>query len=204
MGDMEGSAMTIALRTDYDAAGVRALAAASKNAHQSRRLLSIAAIYDGMNRTAAAKIGGMDRQTLRDWVHHFNADGPQGLIDHWAKGPTPKLSAAQTAEFAQIVDKGPDPAVDGVVRWRRADLQRLLAARFGVVFCERYVGTLLKQLGFSRISARPQHAAQDPQVVAAFKKTLPPPSKATPAIWQRQPRSRSGSRMKPALARRMA
>ena len=96
----------------------------------------------------------MDSQTLRDWVHCFNASGPEGLLDNWSKGAPPRLSPEQQADLAAIVEGGPDRAVDGVVRWRRVDLQRVIEARFGVIYCERYVGTLLKKLGFSHISAR--------------------------------------------------
>ena len=115
----------------------------------------------------------MDRQTLRDWVHRFNAHGPDGLKDSWSKGNPPRLSADQQAELAQLVETGPDRVVHGVVRWRRIDLQRLIAERFGVVYHERTVGKILKQLGFSHISARRRHPAQDGQTIAAFKKTLP-------------------------------
>jgi transposase len=161
----------VKLREDYSAKELRVLARRSKNVNQSRRLLSLAAVRDGMDRRAAAKIGGMDRQTLRDWVHRFNATGPEGLIDNWTEGPNPRLSAAQLAEFATIVEAGPDREKDGVVRWRRVDLRRIIAERFGVDFHERYVGKLLKKLGFSHISARPRHPAQDEQIVEAFKKT---------------------------------
>jgi transposase len=113
----------------------------------------------------------MDRQTLRDWVHRFNASGPDGLIDNWTEGPKPRLSAEQLAQFAQIVEAGPDRHVDGVVRWRRIDLKRVIAERFGVEFHPRYVGKLLQKLGFSHISARPRHPAQDERIVEAFKKT---------------------------------
>jgi transposase len=95
-----------------------------------------------MDRGAAAKIGGMDRQTLRDWVHRFNASGPEGLIDNWTEGPKPRLSAEQFAQFAQIVEAGPDREKDGVVRWRRIDLKRVIAGRFGVDFHPRYGGKL--------------------------------------------------------------
>jgi transposase len=124
-----------------------------------------------MDRGAAAKVGGMDRQTLRDWVHRFNALGPEGLIDNWTQGPKPRLSVEQLTEVAQIVEAGPDREKDGVVRWRRIDLKRVIAERFGVEFHERYVGKLLKTLGFSHISARPRHPAQDERIVEAFKKT---------------------------------
>jgi transposase len=160
----------VRLREDYSAEELRGLARRSKDVNQSRRLLSLAAVQDGMDR--GAKIGGMDRQTLRDWVHRFNASGPDGLLDNWTEGPKPRLSSVQMAEVAQIVEAGPDREKDGVVRWRRVDLKRIIAARFGVDFHERYVGTLLKKLGFSHISARPRHPAQDERIVEAFKKTF--------------------------------
>ena len=150
------------------------MARRSKTVNQSRRLLSLAAVRDGMDRGPAARIGGMDRQTLRDWVHRFNASGPDGLIDNWTEGPKPRLSAEQLAEFAQIVEAGPDRQRDGVVRWRRIDLMRVIAERFGVDFHPRYVGKLLKKLGFSHISARPRHPGQDEQIVEAFKTYGPP------------------------------
>jgi transposase len=150
------------------------LAKRSKDNNQSRRLLSLAAVLDGMNRTDAARIGGMDRQTLRDWVHWFEA-GPDGLRDHWAGGPDPRLSAEHKAELAAIVEAGPNREVDGVVRWRRVDLRRVIKNRFGVDYCERYVGTLLKKLGFVHISARPRHPGQDAEIVEAFKKTFREP-----------------------------
>ncbi len=160
------------VRTDFLAGALRRLAAASRHANQSRRLLSIAAVLDGMNRTDAARIGGMDRQTLRDWVHRFNERGPEGLKDRWSRGHPQRLSAEQLAALAEVVETGPDRTTDGVVRWRRVDLQRLVAERFGVAYHERTIGKILKQLGFSHLSARPRHPAQDGETVAAFKKTL--------------------------------
>jgi transposase len=162
----------VRVRTDFSAEELRRLAAASKHANQSRRLLSIAAVLDGMSRADAARIGGMDRQTLRDWVHRFNEGGHEALKDSWSKGNPPRLSAEQLAEFAALVEPGPDRAVHGVVRWRRIDLQRVVAERFGVAYHERTIGKLLKQLGFAHLSARPRHPAQDEATVAAFKKTL--------------------------------
>ena len=122
----------VRLRDDYSPEALRALARRSKDVNQSRRLLSLAAVLDGMDRGSAARTGGMDRQTLRDWVHRFNALGPEGLIDNWTEGPKPRLSAEQLAEFTQIVEAGPDREKDGVVRWRRVDLKRVIAERFGV------------------------------------------------------------------------
>ena len=164
----------VRLRTDFSASELRRLAAATKNANQSRRLLSLAAALDGMSRTQAAHIGGMDRQTLRDWVHRFNQRGPEGLKDNWSKGNPSRLSPDQQAELAHLVETGPDRAVHGVVRWRQIDLQRLIAERFGVTYHERTVGKILHQLGFSHLSPRPRHPAQDERIVAEFKKTSRP------------------------------
>jgi hypothetical protein len=94
----------VRLREDYSAEELRTLARRSKAVSQSRRLLSLAAVRDGMDRVGAAKVGGMDRQTLRDWVHRFNASGPEGLIDKCTEGPKPRLSVEQLAQFAKIVE----------------------------------------------------------------------------------------------------
>ena len=162
---------TIQLREDFDAAALRRLATRSRDNRQIRRLLALAAVYDGMSRADAAQIGGMDRQTLRDWVHRFNAEGPDGLTDRPRPGRDCWLSEAQMAELAEIVETGPDPAVDGVVRWRRVDLTRVIEERFGVVYSERAISDLLARLDFCHISGRPQHPEQDERVIVAFKKT---------------------------------
>jgi transposase len=164
----------IGLREDFEADDLRSLAAKVKDANQARRLLALAAVYDGMDREEAACIGGMDRQTLRDWVHRFNEQGPDGLINAKSPGRPSKLSAEQKDELRQLVEAGPDPQVHGVVRWRCVDLKRVLEERFAVDLSEVSLGRVLKQLGFSHISARPQHPVQDAQAIAAFKKTFLP------------------------------
>jgi transposase len=171
---MRAMPAAVRLRTDFSASELRRLAATTKNANQSRRLLSIAAVLDGMSRTDAARIGGMDRQTLRDWVHRFNERGPDGLKDVWSQGKPPRLCADQQAELARLVEIGPNRAVHGVVRWRRIDLKDLIAERFGVAYHERTVGKILHRLGFSHISAHPRHPAQDERIMAEFKKTSRP------------------------------
>ena len=105
-------ARAVHLREDYSALELRRLAKRSKDAKQSRRLLALAAVREGKDRTEAAKIGGMDRQTLRDWVHRFNAEGADGLIDRQYEGPKVRLTPAQLAELSQIVETGPDPKTD--------------------------------------------------------------------------------------------
>ena len=107
-------ARPIAIEGKWTASELRRLAASSKHANQSRRLLSLAAVLDGMNRTEAARIGGMDRQTLRDWVHRFNERGPEGLKDDWVRDKPRRFNAAQRAELTSLVTTGPDRAVHGV------------------------------------------------------------------------------------------
>jgi len=163
----------IAVRDDFEAEELRLLAGKVKDSNQVRRLLALAAVYEGMDREEAARIGGMDRQTLRDWVHRFNKQGPDGLINAQSPGRPSKLSAEQKEELRQLVEAGPDLEKDGVVRWRCVDLKRVLGERFAVDLSEVSLGRVLKQLGYSHISARPRHPVQDAQAIAAFKKTFP-------------------------------
>lgn len=169
----------IPLRTDFDASTIRGLARQCRDARQGRRLLSLAAIYDGMSRGDAARIGGMEPQILRDWVVRFNAEGPDGLVDRKSPGRKRRLNADQMRELGEIVEAGPDPAVHGVVRWRRIDIVSVIEERFGVVYKERAISDLLAGLGFSRISGRPRHPAQNSRVIEAFKKTSPQHSRPT-------------------------
>jgi transposase len=164
----------IALREDFGAAELRDLASKTRDAKQARRLLALAAVYDGHSRTEAGCIAGMDRQTLRDWAHRFNEKGPDGLCNFKPSGRPPKLSTEQKQELKQIVKAGPDPAKDGVVRWRCVDLRRVINQRFGIDLDEVSIGRILKQLGLAHVSARPQHPAQDAQAIETFKKTSRP------------------------------
>ena len=163
----------VALRQDFDAATLRRLSKRCSDPRQIRRLLALGAVYDGMSRTEAARVGGMDRQTLRDWVHRFNEDGPDGLPNRLGAGRPRLLSDEQMRELSEIVETGPDQAVDGVVRWRRIDLVRVIAERFGVECSERVITDYLAELGFSHISGRPKHPGQESRVIEAFKKTSP-------------------------------
>lgn len=166
------------LRDDFAALDLRRLAKTCRNAKQSRRLLSIAAVYDGRSRADAAKVGGMDRQTLRDWVLRFNKQGPEGLVDIKVPGAKRKLTDEQLKELISIVEAGPDPEKDGISSWRGQDLARVIEERFGVSYKDRSVRALLRRLGFVRITGRPQHPAQKAEVIDAFKKT-------SPLRWQR-------------------
>lgn len=163
----------IKLRDDFDASTLRQLSRRCDDTRQVRRLLALAAIYDGMSRADSARAGGMGRQTLRDWVLRFNSEGPDGLTNRPGAGRPRLLNDDQMEELSMIVKAGPDPAVDGVVRWRRIDLKRVIEERFGAVYSERSISELLAVLGFSRMSTRPQHPKQDKRVIDAFKKTSP-------------------------------
>jgi transposase len=161
----------IAVRTDFTAGEVRRFAKRAKDAAQARRLLAIAAVLDGACREDAAKIGGMDRQTLRDWVIRFNEQGPDGLISIPSPGAPPKLGKKHRAFLARLVDDGPIPAVHGVVRWRACDLIMQLHEEFRISVSDDTVYRALKGLGFSHVSARPRAYKQDPEDMEAFKKT---------------------------------
>ena len=150
----------IPLRTDYDAVQARALARKATDPNQVRRLLAIAAVYDGMNRRDAAAVGGMDRQSLRDWVYRFNQAGPEGLHDHKSPGAVPQLTAVERVALAEIVEAGPDPDSDGVVRWRRLDLKEVIRDRFGVEYHERSVSRLEPVRNFVFMSARMSKGGQ--------------------------------------------
>ncbi len=162
-------------RTELSVGDLRREAARTQDGKAARRMLALALVLEGKSRTEAAAQCGMDRQTLRDWVHRYNAEGLEGLSDRRLAGPAPRLSPAQKAELARMVREGPDAAVDGVVRWRRVDLQRRIEAQFGVTMHERTVGKQLAALGFRRLSVRPQHPKSDPEAQEAFKKTSPRP-----------------------------
>ena len=103
-------------RTDHTAAELRRLATQSDDTDQTRRLLAIAMVQDGASRADAARLAGMDRQTLRDWVHRYNKQGIDGLISRKSPGAAGKLTEAQMSEVRQCVLDGPDPAIHKVIR----------------------------------------------------------------------------------------
>ena len=169
----------IGLRADYDGAGLRRLARVTRSANQGRRLLALAEIYDGDSRTAAARIGGVGLQIVRDWVVRFNARGPDGLLDGKAPGKRSVLDDAQRRELVETVERGPIPAIHGVVRWRLIDLCRWLHDEFAVSLDETTVGRELKRLGYVKLTARPRHHARNELEMEAFKKGALLPN------WQR-------------------
>jgi transposase len=184
---------------------LRREAAGTKDAGAARRMLAIALLLEGQGRDLSARQSGMDRQTLRDWVHRYNAEGIAGLLDRPHGGGAPrKLTAMQESEVAGWVRSGPVLETDGVVRWRRSDLGRKIAETFGVHLHERSVGKLLHRLGFRHLSVRPRHPQADPSAQEAHKKTLPRWSLMSSRPRLAASQSNSGGRMKRASASKAA
>jgi transposase len=176
-------AAAVPLRSDFEAAQLRALAKRSDDADQTRRLLAVAAIFDGASRTEAAQIGCVTLQIVRDWVLRFNARGPEGLLTGRAPGATPRLNGQQREALQAIVDQGPIPAIHGVVRWRLVDLVQWFWDEFRVTISKQTLSRELRAMGYRKLSARPRHHEKSEAAVAAFKKTSPP-------SWRRSRRTR--------------
>jgi transposase len=176
--------MALVLRDDFDAARLKRHARRSGNADQVRRLLALAAIYDGGSRADAAEIGGVTRQIVRDWVVRFNEGGPEALVSRKAPGKPSLLTTEQRSALARAVEDGPQPAIDGVVRWRLVDLVQWVWERFAVSISRQTLGRELRVLRYRKLSARPRHHAQAGGAVEAFKKVSAP-------RWQRLPARRA-------------
>lgn len=161
-------------RLDLDAAGLRREARRCRQPHAARRMLALALVLDGASRTQAAQAAGMERQTLRDWVYRYNAEGLAGLRDRLGGGTRPLLSPEQEREVGRWVSEGPDPARDGVTRWRRSDLVRAIERAFGATMAERSLSNLLRRQGFRRLVPRPRHPSHDTAAQAFFRPGSPP------------------------------
>jgi transposase len=198
--------MTVQItRRDHDAASLREHASRACEASVVRRLLALALVLEGHGRVGAAKTCGMDRQTLRDWVHRYNERGIDGLSDRpHGGGAPPKLTVEEKTQLAAWVRQGPNVAEDGVVRWRLRDLRDRILARFFVPMDERSVGRILKTLTFSHISVRPRHPQADAAAQEAHKKTSPTWSQPRFPLPHRVSRSSCGGRTKRGLASKAA
>lgn len=180
--------MPIPLCADYDAACLRAAARESKDAGQTRRLLALAAIYDGASRSEAAGVGGVTLQIIRDWVVKLNAHGPDSLVDYKGPGPQPILTKAHRAALATAIEDGPMPAIHGVVRWRIVDLVQWLSDEFQVSVSKQTLGRELRAMGYRKLSARPRHHAQAVGAIDLFKRV-------SPRAWTRSGARRGSSAM---------
>lgn len=164
-------AAAVPVRSDYSGGDLRRLARASDDADQTLRLLSIAVILDGGSRGEAARTGGVGLQVIRDWVLRFNDGGPEALKTRKAPGKAPILTDGQRAKVAAAVEAGPRPYIDGVVRWRLVDLAQWAHEELGVSVSRQTLGRELRAMGYAKLSARPQHYAQDEDAIDEFKKT---------------------------------
>src|SRR5918995_3065661 len=156
----------VPIRTDIPAAQLRRLARQESNGRVACRLLALANALDGMSREDAARQAGMDRQTLRDWVVRFNAEGIEGLRDRPKSGRPTWLDEGQLATLKALVLRGPDPERDGVSTWRAKDLCQIVEGRFGVGYTENGMLRLLHDLGLSWQKARPVHPEADPKALS--------------------------------------
>ena len=163
----------IPLRRDFNASRLRSLAKKAKDGPQARRLLTLAAIYDGATRSEAAEIGGVGLQIIRDWVLRLNARGPDGLLDRKPSGQPSKLNDGQRQAVAQMIERGPIPAVHGVVRWRLIDLAQWIFEEFRITIAKQTLSRELRAMGYRKLSARPRHHAQAAGAIENFKKTSP-------------------------------
>ena len=144
------------IRDDIPAAQLRRLARQETNGRVACRLLALANVLDGMSREDAAGRAGMDRQTLRDWVIRFNAEGIAGLRDRPKSGRPTWLDDGQLAALKALVLRGPEPERDD--------------ERFGVSYTENGMLRLLHDLGLSWQKARPIHPQADLTAQTRFKK----------------------------------
>jgi transposase len=165
--------MPVHLRADFDAPRLRTLAKKTKDGAQARRLLALAAIYEGATRTEAAAIGSVTLQIVRDWVLKFNAQGPEGLIDRKPPGQSSRLTDAHRSALVKAMEDGPIPAIHGVVRWRLIDLCQWFWEEHRVVIAKPTLSRELRALGYRKLTARPRHHAQTAGAMEDFKKTLP-------------------------------
>ena len=170
MANEGGSPCPSRFGPDFDGVALRSWAKKSKDGPQARRLLALAAIYEGVSRREAARIGGVTVQIVRDWVVKFNAHGPAGLIDRKAPGQPPRLSDAHRAALAVIIESGPIAAVHGVVRWRIVDLCQWIFEEFRIVVSRQTLSRQLRAMGYRKLSARPRHYAQAEGAIEDFKK----------------------------------
>ena len=159
-------------RADHTAEGLRDQARQSTDGAKVRRLLALAFILEGQTREAAASQSGMDRQTLRDRVPRYNAEGVAGLISIRTGGRPAVLTKAQMAELKTVTIKGPDPVTDKVVRWRCIDLREEVTRRFTVTVTERTIGKWLRSMNLTRLQPRPFHPKKDEAAQETFKKTF--------------------------------
>ena len=193
---LEERMASVEITRDIEAKELRRLGRLEKSGRVAARMFAIANALDGMSRETSAKLAGMDRQALRDWVHRFNAEGIEGLHDRPRSGRRCRINEEDKKKFCQVVEAGPDPKKDKLTRWRQVDLRDWLAAECGTNYHKRTVGKLLKRFGYSHVSTRAVHPQNDPALLEDFKKTSSPKSKPRSPSMPKTKRLNSGFRTK--------
>jgi transposase len=161
----------LAIRDDVASPGeLRRLARKEPRRRTALRLLAIANALDGMSRAEAARAAGIERQSLRDAVVRFNAEGLAGLVDR-PHGHRPEvLSEGEQAVLVHRILRGPDPERGEPSSWTLPDLCRFIEARFGKTMCPQSMSRVVRRLGLSRQKARPVHPKRDAKAADAFVK----------------------------------
>jgi transposase len=162
--------MALEISDRHSAGELRAMARREKNGRVASRMLAIANSLDGMSRADAARAAGMDRQTLRDWVVRYGADGVAGLHDRPKGHPAPRLTEGELAALSNVIFRGPNPEKDGISTWTLSELCRWIGSHFGKSLHPASLSRILRHNGFSRQKTRPSHPAKDPKAQERFKK----------------------------------
>lgn len=194
--------VAVAIRRDIEASELRRLARLERDGRVSSRLLALAAVLDGVSREQAARIGGMDRQTLRDWVHRFNEAGVAGLRDRARPGRPCLLAEELLPELAALIADGPQVERDGVVEFRLSHIRALSLRHFGADYSQGGMHAVLRRMGFSWLKPRPIHPRTDLAAQETFKKTSARRWHASVISIPKSSGWRSGSRTKPGSARK--
>lgn len=159
------------IRTDISARELRCRAKHEKNPRVARRLLAIANALDGMSRALSARLAGMDRQALRDWVIRYNADGLEGLKDRWGEGRPMAVSDGDLAAVKATILRAALPSGDADrPAYRLVDVARLIADRTGVRYSISGTHRIMRSLNLSHQKTRPAHPQANPRAQRRFKK----------------------------------
>jgi len=161
----------LAIRQDLSADDLRALARREKDGRAVKRLLAIAHALEGMERAEAARLAGMDRQSLRDAIVRYNAEGFAGLHDRRSPGRPVWLTADEQSALKQAILDRPDLERDGLVEWTLPALcEEVIAGRFGKTMHPASLSRVVRKLNLSRQKTRPRHPKSDEKAQEAFKK----------------------------------
>ena len=163
---MGGRALTI--RTDLPAEELRRLARREKDRAAAARMQAIAGALEGLPRSEAARLAGMEWQALRDAVVRYNAEGLAGLYSRPSPGRRPRLDEEQRAALRHLVLDGPEVEATGLSAWTLPELCREVEERWGVAYHPSHMGKLMRRLGLSRQKARPSHPKADAAAREAF------------------------------------